>query len=1287
MSTWCAARLMPAVMLVVIVQGGPLAGGPERRSVGGAADPGSGQLFTLRAVTDDLVIVDWDREAVRAAARRPGRRLVQQLSLHAGLTVDLDIEPFSITGPASRFVLGRADGPDEPLDFDPASVSMFRGHVIGHPGSHVFLALSDILSSGYVDLGSGRHRYRIASALAPGDELPPGQIALFETGPPPSRPPDVPFCSVEPGKDAGLASPSIDAATGPIKGLKHLELAVETDYEFFVLFEDATAAMTYLTAMYGEVSDIYVRDVDTRVELVFARLWDDPNDLFNNVDPSPLSDFQSHWNSNMGHVARDVAQLFSGRRDYPFGGQAYLSSLCNSNAYSVVGYALGFFPDPSTGSPYNYDIAVTGHEIGHNCGTGHTHDIPNLIDTCDDPQTTAQRGTIMSYCGQTWSGGNGNRDLYFHSTIQGNMDAYLAIASCVVDDCNQNGVADATDISGSTSDDLNSNGIPDECEDCNGNLVLDDTDIVMGTSLDLNANTVPDECEPDCNGNNVPDDKDIADATSADVYGNDIPDECEADCDTSSVSDYTQIQADMTLDVDRDAVLDSCQDCDGDGTTDFDALDGSHDAWVASGLASSRLRQMHGISGVLTLTSGGNGQALVDEGQDLIVAPGGNILVTNLQDDRVMEFAPDGDYLGNLVSAGSGGLTAPAGMTVTPDQATLLVASSGTDSVLAYDATTGASAGAFVAAGSGGLSGPFGLIFRPGGNLFVTSDTNEVYEYDSSTGAFVGVFVSAAANGGLDQPRGIAFKPDGNLLVASFGTDEVLEFDGQTGAPMGKWAQVGTATRLTQVSPWGIRIGPNGNVFVVRTGEDYGSAGGAAHHEHLHEADQEHGALHLTNAQIYEFDARNGNFLRTYVGGNDHGLLFPTGFDFVPGFDVDCNLSKLPDSCDIALGLSDDLDADGTPDECEVDCNTNGVFDRLDIIPYGPSLDCNGNLSPDACDIDDGVSQDCTGNGVPDECEIDCNANGVADSCDVDAGTSEDCNENGIPDECDVTDDFESDLGWTAGDPGDTATAGIWTRVDPNGTAAQPEDDHTPGVGTVCFVTGQGTAGGGVGENDVDGGKTTLLSPVYDLSADSDVELSYWRWFSNNAGSSPNEDVFVVEISDDGGGSWTTVETVGPTGAEVSGGWFLHQFRVADFVTPTTDVVLRFVAEDAGAGSIVEAAVDDLAIVATCCAPPPEVDGLLLSHAGQTQLAWADQGGGAVYDVVSGYVSELRPSQGVDDAQCQADDLAASAWDDLRADPAAGEGYYYLVRAVGCAAGTYGAATPGAERLPTSGCP
>lgn len=74
-------------------------------------------------------------------------------------------------------------------------------------------------------------------------------------------------------------------------------------------------------------------------------------------------------------------------------------------------------------------------------------------------------------------------------------------------DCNNNGIADSTDIAEGTSVDCEPNDVPDECEpDCNENGVADPCDLSSGTSADCNLNSVPDECEPDCDGDGIPDD-------------------------------------------------------------------------------------------------------------------------------------------------------------------------------------------------------------------------------------------------------------------------------------------------------------------------------------------------------------------------------------------------------------------------------------------------------------------------------------------------------------------------------------------------------------------------------------------------------------------------------------------------------------------------------------------------------------------------------------------------------------------------------------------------------------
>ena len=180
-------------------------------------------------------------------------------------------------------------------------------------------------------------------------------------------------------------------------------------------------------------------------------------------------------------------------------------------------------------------------------------------------------------------------------------------------------------------------------------------------------------------------------------------------------------------------------------------------------------------------------------------------------------------------------------------------------------------------------------------------------------------------------------------------------------------------------------------------------------------------------------------------------------------------------------------------------------------------------------------------------------------------------------------DDMESNTGWVVGQASDSATTGIWNRMNPQGTAAQPEDDHTPGSGINCWVT-DGNAGSGLGDRDIDGGATTLTSPILDAIALGDEgELVYWRWYSNNAGASPNEDSMLVQISNDIGNSWTTLETV----SENAGAWVEKRFRIADFVEPTDMIKVRFIASDLINGSIVEAGVDDLRIERVGCDSNP----------------------------------------------------------------------------------------------------
>ncbi len=171
-------------------------------------------------------------------------------------------------------------------------------------------------------------------------------------------------------------------------------------------------------------------------------------------------------------------------------------------------------------------------------------------------------------------------------------------------------------------------------------------------------------------------------------------------------------------------------------------------------------------------------------------------------------------------------------------------------------------------------------------------------------------------------------------------------------------------------------------------------------------------------------------------------------------------------------------------------------------------------------------------------------------------------------------DNFETDLGWTVEDD-DYITTGSWDRGIPGAYGRGDPPTDADGSGR-CYLTGNSS------QEDIDDGTTLLISPVMDAAVDSPV-IAYWRWYSNIEGSTPYTDTFYVNVSDDAGASWTPLETVGPTGPEVEGGWYYKEFVIADYVDLTDQFMIKFEAGDLGEGSVVEAAVDGVEIRTYFC--------------------------------------------------------------------------------------------------------
>lgn len=178
--------------------------------------------------------------------------------------------------------------------------------------------------------------------------------------------------------------------------------------------------------------------------------------------------------------------------------------------------------------------------------------------------------------------------------------------------------------------------------------------------------------------------------------------------------------------------------------------------------------------------------------------------------------------------------------------------------------------------------------------------------------------------------------------------------------------------------------------------------------------------------------------------------------------------------------------------------------------------------------------------------------------------------------------DTARDADFTVGFGSDNATDGIWEIGTPipsfatagnNATITAPGTQTTNGGSRAAFTKNAPTTSSPVGTADVDGGRTSLISPVYDLTAFSDPVITYMRWYSNEMGTSPNLDNWEVYISNDGA-TWRLVERTRRSDRS----WRRHAVRVTNFVTPSATVRLRFVAQDLNPGSIVEAAIDDIRI-------------------------------------------------------------------------------------------------------------
>jgi hypothetical protein len=171
------------------------------------------------------------------------------------------------------------------------------------------------------------------------------------------------------------------------------------------------------------------------------------------------------------------------------------------------------------------------------------------------------------------------------------------------------------------------------------------------------------------------------------------------------------------------------------------------------------------------------------------------------------------------------------------------------------------------------------------------------------------------------------------------------------------------------------------------------------------------------------------------------------------------------------------------------------------------------------------------------------------------------------------SDDFETDKGWVVNPAAtDTATTGRWERAVPQATTSTGTKQlGTANSGTRNLVTGA-TAGAAAGDNDIDGGVTTIQSPVIAIPAGGTVTLSLAFYFAHLTNSSI-DDFFRVQIV--GATTQTVLQELGST-ANDDAVWLTQSVDISAFAGQSVRIVIS--AADNAGGSLVEAGVDDVVI-------------------------------------------------------------------------------------------------------------
>lgn len=407
------------------------------------------------------------REAAEQLSRNDGaQRLRIELPVIDGEPALIELEPFTVWREGARIVVRGASGQERLLA--PPSTRLYRGRVVGVGDSAVFVAVEPSGDArGMIAIGD--RLFQIGRGVTPpgatGERPPTADEPLltreFDTTDEILRGSKPFVCATddfqiedlrEPreGWTPRLPNPDVNGASNASYGLN---LAIETDAELYAALGSSAAVTSYITALVGQASVIYQRDLRTTLTIGTLHIWSADTDPWTVSPPADLSaaiaELGTYWHNQYAGVARSTVVMVSGKTFDA--GIAWNDVLCSPDflcadgscgdasldgqyggGYAFIGARPGppstTVPDPTLtigGVPYalpNTDdywmLLAFAHELGHNANGPHTHCVAltpaekitygvtrDYIDECfsgecfaGTPAAPPERGTIMSFC-------------------------------------------------------------------------------------------------------------------------------------------------------------------------------------------------------------------------------------------------------------------------------------------------------------------------------------------------------------------------------------------------------------------------------------------------------------------------------------------------------------------------------------------------------------------------------------------------------------------------------------------------------------------------------------------------------------------------------------------------------------------------------------------------------------------------------------------------------------------------------------------------------------------------